>query len=607
MDCEMVIQPGTVATLRKKFSGNSVIEPEHLFMERKRREKILNYENYHPSENEKDAPQPEQECEEFPTEQACDSENELENCGFDLDAGEPGFPTEQDCDSEDEFLGSQRPSISYALPLEINTEVSRQEIRRRRTVRPEMKRSTFNFEAVRCSRSLYPSSRNVPTFDALLPDSPQLFSNDKRSPSIRCSVFSNQSEPYVVTSTLDFLGTEPFFQAELTLVEDDCAPCSKIPSSLENKQEKSLRRESGTTKPLGGGIEKQEKPPMITELGVAVPLGVEIKGEIMQLPPTNDSSMLRENSSRRESGTTKPLGGGIEKQDKPPTITELGVAVPLAVEIKKLVNPTCIIPASMVETKRELMQLRPTNDSSMLRCYIEAVDGAECTWKRTRSGYGFFLDNDSIEDPGVFLLAAWKHKNSHYISLNQSTLWSQSARKFTPGERQEHVIGRLCKKWQKNAYVIYDNGKKTKSNTRASGFLRSELGAIRLSSISQQRKKVQVHIPYLASNSAFTKWEPCFEKQSILETISKGSASGLLELNSSLPSLNTKNNSPYQNLETQVNHNWDGKAITLCSMVGEGGKNVFQFKKCGQDKYLIDFTFPLTPMQAFAIGVALID
>jgi len=277
-----------------------------------------------------------------------------------------------------------------------------------------------------------------------------------------------------------------------------------------------------------------------------------------------------------------------------------------------------VVEANMAESRRDLMMMPLPNDGTLLRCYIERAQGSCSLGKRRAQAYSLFLESGSDEGPGIFLLAAWRKKNSHYVSLEQSTVWNKATRVCEPGKKNGHVLARVRRNWKRNDYMIYDNGLKPKSAGQsyvqkgAAGLLRFELGLVKICPSEEssggpgKNTQIQVHIPFDHSEKSLTQWTPNMDGR-ISEAVRANKTEDLLELNSMHLNYSHSSSTP-----RDTDFGFQSRALqpwrkNLGFVSHELDKKIMEFGQLDRDRFALEFTYPLSPMQAFSLSLVILD
>jgi len=169
-------------------------------------------------------------------------------------------------------------------------------------------------------------------------------------------------------------------------------------------------------------------------------------------------------------------------------------------------------------------------------------------------------------------------------------------------------LGKLRSNFLGTEFVVYDKGSKTKEKKKStedgeeddtSG--RNELGAIVYESNllgSKGPRQMTVAIPLL---SEANEWS---SKESILKAFKEGNSS-LFILSNKPPKWNAQARAYVLDFNNRVTK----PSVKNFQLINAADQNtvIFQFGRVGKENFSLDFRWPLSPIQAFAIALSSCD
>lgn len=232
-------------------------------------------------------------------------------------------------------------------------------------------------------------------------------------------------------------------------------------------------------------------------------------------------------------------------------------------------------------------------DEPMIECYV-VRDKTGSSLMRPR--YLMYIENNGSGEDGTFLLAGQKrlkNKTSNYLIAHD----------FNPTNRKSKgVLGKLRANWSGSEYHVYDHGLNPEKGVSEEA-MRQELGYISFEYDQMGPGKMQVRIPRVTEGGVKSSWRPHTKEDSI----------------SAAPD-------NHRELMCLVNKRpkWDDEAcghvlnfrgrVTLSSVKnfqlqveGTNDETVLQFGRTAKNRFTLDFKYPLSPLQAFAICLASVD
>ncbi|XP_029780382.1 tubby-related protein 2 isoform X3 [Suricata suricatta] len=259
----------------------------------------------------------------------------------------------------------------------------------------------------------------------------------------------------------------------------------------------------------------------------------------------------------------------------------------------------------------EAYVLRPALYGRTMRCLIT----------RDRRGIDkgmfpfFYLYLELADGRKHFLLAGRKRKRSktsnYLISLDPTDL-SRDGDNFV-GKVRSNVLG--------TKFTIFDNGVNPERNfLLETARVREELGVVCYeNNVSGFRgpRKMTVIIPGLDAHNQRISVQPQNEHDSLLSRLQRGSSQGLVLLQNKLPSWRYESATHGLTFHRRVTRpsvkNFqivyrDYRELRRLCLPGQGSHYlVLQFGRVAPDVFTMDFCFPLSPLQAFAICLSRFD
>jgi len=229
----------------------------------------------------------------------------------------------------------------------------------------------------------------------------------------------------------------------------------------------------------------------------------------------------------------------------------------------------------------------------------------QCCVMRNKGGLGgrmYPTFEMYLEEPNQFLLAGRKKgsKSSNYIIAKDKINF----------EKGENYIGKLRSNFLGTEFVIYDKGTKGKEKKKKadgdddenSG--RNELGAIVYESNllgSKGPRQMTVAIPLTNDPS---EW-PARKDSMILKAFKDGAHDGLFTLGNKPPKWNAQARAYVLDFSNRVTK----PSVKNFQLIHSSDPNVivFQFGRVGKESFSLDFRYPLSPLQAFAIALSSCD
>jgi tubby-related protein 1 len=229
----------------------------------------------------------------------------------------------------------------------------------------------------------------------------------------------------------------------------------------------------------------------------------------------------------------------------------------------------------------------------MIQCYIERE-------KHPLYGYKYNL---FLEDGDVFLVCSVKRKHNktsnYLISIDRDDLSRESG----------HFYGKLRSNFVGTEFTAYDKGEKPTKEGEARGLAqRHEIAAViyeRNILGTKGPRKMCVIIPSVDENGKRASWRPEKEEDGLIGKFKRGQFQDMMLLKNKDPSWN-------EQLRAYV-LNFSGR-VTMASVKNfqlvdqeHPHKVLMQFGKVDGDKFTLDFQYPVSGLQAFAIALSAFD
>lgn len=227
----------------------------------------------------------------------------------------------------------------------------------------------------------------------------------------------------------------------------------------------------------------------------------------------------------------------------------------------------------------------------------------ECTIKRDRSGMARFYPKYHcyISNGPQYLMSAKKrgqNKTSNYLVAYNKDVKKNSA----------YCLGKVRSNFMGTEFNIFDEGlnpSKAKDIER----LRSNLGVVLYESnllTSKGPRKMKVYMPEVnESTSEIYQFKPLSEKEGILSNWKSGKRAGIKEFINKNP----KWNEQLQAFVLNFNGRVEKPSVKNFQLIDErNDERIFlQFGRVTNDTFNMDFEWPLSPFQAFAICLSSFD
>lgn len=202
----------------------------------------------------------------------------------------------------------------------------------------------------------------------------------------------------------------------------------------------------------------------------------------------------------------------------------------------------------------------------------------------------------------TFLLAGKKRANSqtsnYLISMNQDEL----------STRNPAYLGKLRSNFLGTQFVIYDTGLDPAKKTATPETIREELGVALYESnllTNKGPRKMRVLLPFVNLQNERLEWKPTRKEESMGERYQAGDTAGMMTFFNKPP----KWNDHIQAFVLNFNGRVDRASVKNFQLIDDQDENTvyLQFGRVGDKDFNLDFQWPFSPLQAFAIALSSFD
>mmetsp|Transcript_26112 Transcript_26112/g.34302 ORF Transcript_26112/g.34302 Transcript_26112/m.34302 type:complete len:410 (+) Transcript_26112:198-1427(+) len=232
----------------------------------------------------------------------------------------------------------------------------------------------------------------------------------------------------------------------------------------------------------------------------------------------------------------------------------------------------------------------------------------QCYVDRDRNGmnrlapiYRLYIEPaGGLEDgqEGRFLVAAkkrGKNKTSNYlISMD-----------MVPTDRSSNrVVGKLRANWSGSEYTIYDHGLNPEKCSTPS-MIRRELGLVKFEYDEMGPGRMRCFIPSTSGVGVAQPWRPQTEEETISHHVEQDETDQLMTLENKRPKWDEGHGGHVLNFGGRVTESSVKNFQMFCHDTDDD--TTLQFGRVGKNRFTLDFQYPLSPLQAFAICLASLD
>ncbi|KAJ3130349.1 hypothetical protein HK098_002578 [Nowakowskiella sp. JEL0407] len=237
---------------------------------------------------------------------------------------------------------------------------------------------------------------------------------------------------------------------------------------------------------------------------------------------------------------------------------------------------------------------RPVPQGPPIYCYVtRRKEGVDKLYPQ----YDFY-----IEEPGgglpTFIMSARKRKKSSSSCYIISTL---------PLDDEKSVIGKVRSNFIGTSFVIYDNGNGHSKASSDPAELRQELGVVHYEPNIlgfKGPRKMSVILPGMKKDGQRVEIRPNNDKDTLIERSLRGDRE-ILTLHNKQPQWNDDTQSFVLNFNGRVSM----ASVKNFQIVHDDDMEyiIMQFGRVAPDRFTIDFRYPMSPLQAFAIALTSFD
>lgn len=248
--------------------------------------------------------------------------------------------------------------------------------------------------------------------------------------------------------------------------------------------------------------------------------------------------------------------------------------------------------AKMTSADKIVLVQRPLMSNTMLRCVVERDRSSRDTM------YSMYLDDGSR----TLLMASIRRKDSrtsNYPISVSKTAFVKTARDAA-GKVRSLASSR-------KAFTVYSIGDNPQRGVSDPSTLRRELATVMYTNESTAGLpyKMQIAVPLVKAGEEPAIWQPRTVSQTLHEHLRQGVFDGLLLLESKAPVFHKATNS--------YSLDFGGRArrtsLKNFQVVpkGQPDRILMQFGRIDDERFCLDFRFPLSPIQALGISITRFD
>jgi len=232
----------------------------------------------------------------------------------------------------------------------------------------------------------------------------------------------------------------------------------------------------------------------------------------------------------------------------------------------------------------------------------------QCCVMRNKTGLGGRIHPTFemyLEEPNIFLLSGRKKgssKTSNYTLVMDKTNF----------EKGDSYLGKLRSNFLGTEFVVYDKGakgkEKKKKDDEEDSTGRNELGAISYESNfmgSKGPRQMIVALPALDTEEVPSEWSSSGKDSHILKAYRDNQTENLYILGNKSPKWNAQVRAYVLDFNNRVTK----PSVKNFQLINAADQNtvILQFGRVGKESFSLDFRYPLSPLQAFAIALSSCD
>jgi tubby and related proteins len=276
-------------------------------------------------------------------------------------------------------------------------------------------------------------------------------------------------------------------------------------------------------------------------------------------------------------------------------------------------SPFPIVAAPAVTSVRATTEVVGTAalDLSDIRRFVttpvpKSAGIVQCSVERDKSGLGLFYPTYTVQlcDGNKFLMVAKKRQN------NKTANYLISVDKRDASRDSASYVGKVRANFVGTEFTIYDDGQSPESRGHASSAtqLRQELGIVNYASNvlgSRGPRKMKVAVPKVIPDGRRVLFQPDGDEDSMQAKLRAGYIQDMFLLINKPPKWNDQVGAYVLNFSGRVTH----ASVKNFQLVSPDDHDtvVLQFGRTAKDGFSMDFQWPLSPLQAFAICCSACD
>ena len=188
--------------------------------------------------------------------------------------------------------------------------------------------------------------------------------------------------------------------------------------------------------------------------------------------------------------------------------------------------------------------------------------------------------------------------SNYLISMNQDEL----------STRNPAYLGKLRSNFLGTQFVIYDTGLDPSKKAATPETIREELGVTLYESnllTNKGPRKMRVLLPFVNLQNERLEWKPTRKEETMAERYSAGDTAGMMTFFNKPP----KWNDHIQAFVLNFNGRVDRASVKNFQLIDDQDENTvyLQFGRVGDKDFNLDFQWPFSPLQAFAIALSSFD
>lgn len=350
--------------------------------------------------------------------------------------------------------------------------------------------------------------------------------------------------------------------------------------------------ETQISAPKGGDTKPsmQETPPQVTRFAFKEESSIQ---PVIHIAPVSTESIWGSSSSHRDSEQSQVLKEEAKAEPLKPSNPPVESPLPVKTELPKLVPQPIVVRELLQDMRKFLTSPLPKNITVL------------CSIRRDSRGikkrfYPKYIMH--LSEGYTFLLAGKKRANSqtsnYLISMNQDEI----------STRNPAYLGKLRSNFLGTQFIIYDTGLDPAKKTATPETIREELGVALYESnllINKGPRKMRVLLPFVNLQNERLEWKPARKEESMAERYQAGDTAGMMTFFNKPPKWNERIQAFVLNFNGRV----DRASVKNFQLIDDQDENTvyLQFGRVGEKDFNLDFQWPFSPLQAFAIALSSFD